>query len=67
MSGTPCWPMLVRAPAGRKRRALLFPLGVLALGVLLMFVGPLPGLGLMLCIGGLFARPIIAIKVWLSP
>lgn len=50
-----------------RRRALLFPLAVLAVGVLLMYVGPLPGLGLMLCVGGVFALPIIAIRVFLSP
>lgn len=50
-----------------RRRALLFPLGVLAVGVLLMYVGPLPGLGLMLCVGAVFALPIVAITAFLSP
>lgn len=36
----------------RRRRALLVPLGVLALGILLAMWGPLPGLGLVLTLGG---------------
>jgi hypothetical protein len=55
------------ARSGRRWKALLFPLAVLAVGVLLMYVGPLPGLGLMLCVGGVVALPIIAIQAFLSP
>lgn len=37
----------------RRRRALLVPLAVLALGILLGLWGPVPGLGMVLTIGGL--------------
>lgn len=56
--------MNLAGSARRRWRALLFPLAVLAVGVRSMYVGPLPGLGLMLCVGGVFALPIMA---FLSP
>jgi hypothetical protein len=40
---------------------------VLAIGVLLLFVGPLPGLGMVLCIGGVFALPMVALRALLGP
>lgn len=42
----------------RRRRALLVPLTVLALGILLGVWGPLPGLGVVLTIGGLMGLVI---------
>lgn len=51
----------------RRRRALLLPLAVFAVGVLLMYVGPLPGLGMILCLGAMFALPILVIRAFLSP
>ena len=55
------------AGPGRRWRALRFPLAVLAIGVLLMYVGPVPGLGLFLCVGAAFALPMVAIMAFLSP
>ncbi|MCU0301271.1 MAG: hypothetical protein MUF35_06655 [Candidatus Nanopelagicales bacterium] len=56
-----------RGGSGRRWRALLFPVAVLAIGVLLLFVGPLPGLGMVLCIGGVFALPMVALRALLGP
>jgi hypothetical protein len=44
----------------RRRRALLFPLAVLALGILLGLWGPVPGLGMVLTIGGLMGLVVSA-------
>ena len=55
------------AGSGRRWRALRLPCAVLGLGLLLMFVGPLPGLGLFLFVGAMFALPILVIMAFLSP
>ena len=44
----------------RRRRAFLIPLVVLALGILLGLWGPLPGLGLVPTIGGMFGLVLTA-------
>jgi hypothetical protein len=53
--------------AGRRWRALLGPLGVLAVGVLLVLVGPVPGLGMLLTMGAMIALPVVVIRALLSP
>ena len=51
----------------RKRwRAFRVPVGVLALGLLLAMWGPLPGLGLVLVIGGVFGLASTALIVLLG-
>ncbi len=60
---------LLRAkpPTGRGRwKALLVPGGVTALGFVLMYVGPLPGLGLFMFIGGLLAALMAFFMAWLG-
>jgi hypothetical protein len=54
-------------PRKNTRRLFLLPLGLLVLGILLIYVGPLPGLGMLLVFGGILSLPMIAIRVWLSP
>jgi hypothetical protein len=44
--------------APKRRRALLLPLAVSALGILLSLWSPVPGLGLILMIGGLMALTV---------
>jgi hypothetical protein len=44
----------------RRWRAFLVPLVVLALGILLAFWGPLPGLGMILTIGGVAGLVVTA-------
>jgi hypothetical protein len=44
----------------RRWRGFLVPLGVLALGILLAIWGPLPGLGLVLTLGGAMGLVITA-------
>jgi hypothetical protein len=41
--------------ATRRRRLLLVPLGISALGVLFLLWGPLPGLGVVLTVGGVMS------------
>jgi hypothetical protein len=47
----------------RRWRALLLPVGVLLLGLVLALWGPLPGLGVMLAIGGTMGTAITAVMV----
>jgi hypothetical protein len=47
-------------PTSRRRRAFLVPVGVLALGFLLAMWGPVPGLGLMLVLGGAMGLVVTA-------
>ncbi|HEX6888015.1 MAG TPA: hypothetical protein VF143_07900 [Candidatus Nanopelagicales bacterium] len=47
----------------RRWRALTLPLGLLLLGLLLAVWGPLPGLGLVLVIGGTMGTAITAVMV----
>jgi hypothetical protein len=52
---------------GRSRwRPLLFPVLLVGLGFLLAFVGPLPGLGLFLIMGGTVGVMITAVRVVLG-
>ena len=44
----------------QRRRAFLIPLVALALGILLALWGPVPGLGLVLTIGGVFGLVLTA-------
>jgi hypothetical protein len=50
----------------RKWRPLLMPAIVLALGFLLAFVGPLPGLGLFMIMGGAMGLALTAAMVMLG-
>lgn len=50
-----------------KWRALLLPAIVLALGFLLAFVGPLPGLGMFMIMGGALGLALTAMMVMLGP
>jgi hypothetical protein len=45
----------------QRRRALLVPLGLAALGILLTLWGPLPGLGVVLTIGGVMGLGMNAV------
>lgn len=54
-----------KSTSGR-RRALLVPVGVLALGVLLALWGPLPGLGAVLTIGGVMGLAMTAAMLLLD-
>lgn len=59
----------VNAAAGSKRRwrVLLAPLVVLLVGITLVYVGPVPGLGMVLCLGAMVALPVVVIRGLLSP
>ena len=46
---------------GRKWKAFRLPLALILVGIPLMFIGPLPGLGMLLVLGGVMALPIIAL------
>lgn len=50
--------------SGRHRRtwkAFRPPLALILIGIPLMFIGPLPGLGMLLVLGGTLALPIVAL------
>jgi hypothetical protein len=47
-------------------KSLLIPLGVLVVGIILVYVGPVPGLGLFLVVGALAACGILATTAWLG-
>ncbi len=42
------------------------PLTVLMVGLLLAFVGPVPGLGVFLVLGAAMATPVVLLTVWLG-
>jgi hypothetical protein len=46
---------------GRRWKAFRLPVGLILIGIPLMYVGPLPGLGMLLVVGGSFALPIVAL------
>ena len=48
----------------RRRRAFRIPLGVLAVGLLLAVWGPLPGLGMVLTIGGVMGLVMTAVLMF---
>lgn len=49
------------------KRAFLLPLVMLGLGILLTYVGPVPGLGAFMVFGAVMLLPVVAIRTWLSP
>ncbi len=55
------------SPVSRGRwRALLIPACVMLLGLILLYVGPLPGLGFFLFIGGIAGVLITFLMSWLG-
>jgi hypothetical protein len=50
----------IKFSSKQRRRAFLIPLVALALGILLALWGPVPGLGLVLTIGGVFGLVLTA-------
>ena len=53
----------IETSARRRRRALRIPLVVLAVGLLLAVWGPLPGLGMVLIIGGVMGLVMTAVRM----
>ncbi len=43
---------------------MLAPVVALAVGFLLTFVGPLPGLGVMMVSGALLASVVVGLQIW---
>lgn len=54
------------SPRRGKLKPALLPLGVAVLGLLLVYVGPVPGLGVLLFIGGLIATLMVLVMSWLG-
>jgi hypothetical protein len=46
---------------GRKWKAFRPAVALILIGIPLMFIGPLPGLGMLLVFGGVMALPIVAL------
>jgi len=53
-------------PSRRRWRILLLPFGLMALGVALVYLTPVPGLGLLLTIGASLAVLAIMLRIWLG-
>jgi len=51
---------------GGFRRGVYLPLAVAVVGLVLVFVGPVPGLGVFLVMGGLLAAPLAFVSAWLG-
>ena len=45
-------------------KPMIAPVVALALGFLLVVVGPLPGLGALLVLGALIAVPVVGMQIW---
>jgi hypothetical protein len=52
--------------AGSRWKPLRLPLGLIAAGVLMSFIGPLTGLGWLIAIGGVLALGLLAVTIWLA-
>lgn len=60
-------PDRIAATTRAKWKPAILSVAVLALGLLLAFVGPVPGLGVILIIGGGLALPVSVVMVLLGP
>lgn len=47
--------------SGRKWKAFRLPVVLILIGIPLVYVGPLPGLGMLLVLGGVMSLPVIAL------
>lgn len=56
----------VNSTGWRRWRPLVLPLAVLLVGLVLGMWGPLPGLGMVLVLGGMMATPVVAARALLS-
>ena len=48
----------------RTWKPMIAPVVALSLGLLLTFVGPLPGLGVMMVMGALLAAVVVGVQIW---
>jgi hypothetical protein len=55
-----------RGGHGRKWRAFWLPVALLVIGIPLLYVGPVPGLGMLMVLGGMLALPMLALSALLK-
>ena len=51
---------------GRNWKAFRLPVALILLGVTLTYIGPVPGLGMLMVLGGVLALPMVALSALLK-
>ena len=54
-----------RGGHGRKWRAFWLPVALIVIGIPVTYIGPLPGLGMLMVFGGVSALPMVAVSALL--